>query len=127
MENKVRRSLSTFIIFFFFCLTVGLAQSLDFNYNKPYWSGLSFDFQDNFRDSLALWPERVMLQIANEHLDANEPLFFKAYLTTEKQPKRYSKSGVLNVELLDDNGTLIKRQIHKIVNGMVQGLSLIQL
>ncbi|RUA12309.1 MAG: hypothetical protein DSY83_14735, partial [Flavobacteriia bacterium] len=78
-------------------------------------------FQDNFRDSLALWPERVMLQIANEHLDANEPLFFKAYLTTEKQPKRYSKSGVLNVELLDDNGTLIKRQFHKIVNGMVQG------
>ncbi|RIV41978.1 TonB-dependent receptor [Flagellimonas pelagia] len=120
MKNKVRGFFFTFIIFFFY-ITVGLAQSLDFNHNKPYWSGLSFDFQDNFRDSLASWPERVMLQIANEHINADEPLFFKAYLTTEKQPKRYSKSGVLNVELLDDNGTLLKRQFHKIVDGMVRG------
>lgn len=62
-----------------------------------------------------------MLQVANTHIKTDEPLFFKAYLTTEKVPKRYSKSGVLNLELLDDSGALLKRQFHKIVDGMVEG------
>lgn len=62
-----------------------------------------------------------MLQVANTHIKEDEPLFFKAYLTTEKLPKRYSKSKVLNLELLDDKGVLIKRQFHKIVDGMVEG------
>ena len=120
MENKIRGFFYAFILFLF-SLTIGLAQSLDFNHNRFNWNEFYFDFQNSFKDSLELWPERVMLQIANESIDAGEPLFFKAYLTTEKQPKRYSRSAVLNVDLLDQNGALMKRQFHKIVDGMVQG------
>lgn len=120
MENTFRCSFSTSIVSFF-CMTVGLSQGLDFKHNYSQWDGLSFYLQDNFQDSLSLWPERVMLQVANTHINADESLFFKAYLTTEKVPKRYSKSGVLNLELLDDSGTLLKRQFHKIVDGMVEG------
>ncbi|WP_318345450.1 TonB-dependent receptor [Flagellimonas baculiformis] len=120
MENTSRSSFSTFFVSFF-CLTVGFSQSLDFNHDHSKWDGLSFYLQDNFKDSLSLWPERVILQVANTHINADEPLFFKAYITTEKVPKRYSKSGVLNLELLDDSGTLLKRQFHKIVDGMVEG------
>ena len=120
MENTFRCSFSTSIVSFF-CMTVGLSQGLDFKHNYSQWDGLSFYLQDNFQDSLSLWPERVMLQVANTHITTDEPLFFKAYLITEKVPKRYSKSGVLNLELLGDSGTLLKRQFHKIVDGMVEG------
>ncbi|MEE1963990.1 TonB-dependent receptor plug domain-containing protein [Allomuricauda taeanensis] len=120
MENTFRGSFSTFMVSFF-CMTMGLSQSLDFKHNYSHWDGLALYLQDNFKDSLSLWPERVMLQVANTQINADEPLFFKAYLTTGKLPKRYSKSKVLNLELLDDKGTLLKRQFHKIVDGMVEG------
>lgn len=98
---------------------MGSAQSLDFNNSNRNWT--SINHQRSFKDSLALWPERVILHIANTNLEEGETLFFKAYLLTGKQSKRYAKSGVLNLELLDGNGTMLLRQFHKITDGMVQG------
>lgn len=119
MENNGRAYL-------LICITIlsfftGLAQNSIFNPNNARWKEFSFNFQDNFQDSLALWPERVLLQIANKNVNGDNPIFFKAYLSSENRPSIHSKSGVLNVELLDDDGALLKRQFHKIVDGTVQG------
>ena len=100
-----------------FSFFIGLGQNSVFNPNNASWKEFSF----NFQDSLALWPERILLQIANKNLTGNTPIFFKAYISSENQPSIPSKSGVLNLELLDSEGTLLKRQFHKIVDGVVQG------
>nr|WP_321412543.1 TonB-dependent receptor plug domain-containing protein [uncultured Allomuricauda sp.] len=99
----------------------GWAQNAIFNPNHARWEEFAFNFQDNFQDSLALWPERVLLQIANKSVNGDNPIFFKAYLSSENHPPMHNKSGVLNLELLDDEGNLLKRQFHKIVHGTVQG------
>lgn len=105
-------------IFSFF---TGLAQNSVFNPDKARWKSFSFHFQENFQDSLVLWPERVLLQIANKNVNSDNPIFFKAYLSSENQSSIRSKSGVLNLELLDGDGILLKRQFHKIVDGAVEG------
>lgn len=120
MEIKIFRA---FIVFTFFlsCLSMGLAQSMDVDHDNLYWKKLSQHLQENYKDSLAIWPERVVLQIANEQVSVDEPLFFKAYLIGGQNVKTFGKSGVLNLELLDSNGTLVKRQYHRVAEGMVQG------
>jgi hypothetical protein len=118
MKNKIKAS---FIILFLLGLAVVSAQSSQSDFTKEPWKDLKLDFQASFEDSLAVRKERVILQIANNQLHPDEPLFFKGYLTTESQFGRYSKSGVLKVELLDSSGTLIKRQYHKIEDAMVEG------
>src|SRR6056297_734533 len=120
MENNIKTSFLIFIISIL-SFTIGSAQNSNFGYKNANWKELSINFQNNFQDSLALWPERVLLQIANDQVGVDNPIFFKAYLIAENQPKKNSKSGVLNVELLNDEGTALKRQFHKIVKGRVQG------
>ncbi|MCR9227507.1 MAG: TonB-dependent receptor plug domain-containing protein [Flavobacteriaceae bacterium] len=119
MKNNSRAYLLMCITIFSFF--TGLGQNSIFDPNNARWKEFSFNFQDNFQDSLALWPERVLLQIANKNLSGNDPIFFKAYLSSENQPSVRGTSGVLNLELLDDDGTLLKRQFHKIDGGTVQG------
>ncbi len=120
MENNIRASFSIFLISIL-SFTISSAQSSNFNHKNARWKELSFDFQDNFKDSLALWPERILLQIANKQTNVNNPIFFKAYLSLENQSAKHSKSGVLKVELLDEDGTVLKRQFHRIANGMAHG------
>lgn len=105
-----------FISFF-----IGLAQNSIFNPDQLRWKEFSFNFQDNFKDSLALWPERVSIQIANKISNGNDPIFFKAYLSSDHQSTINGKSRVLNLELLDDKGALVKRQFHKITGGTAEG------
>ena len=119
MEKTGRAYLLIFIAIFSFF--TGLGQNSVFNPNKARWKSFSFHFQENFQDSLALWPERVLLQIANKNVNSDNPIFFKAYLSSENQSSIRSKSGVLNLELLDGDGILLKRQFHKIVDGAVEG------
>ena len=109
-----------FFVFILFIVTAVSAQSLVIKNNRK-WNEPFINFQENFKDSLTLWPERVILQIANTHVNPNEPLFFKAYLASGKQLNRYTKSGVLIIELLEDNGILLKRQFHKVNAGIVHG------
>ncbi len=71
-------------------------------------------------DSLTAMREHIVLQLANEQI-SNDQLFFKAYLLTGPLQNRYSNSNVLHIELQDDEGTTIKKQFHKIDNGMVTG------
>ncbi|MDF0705926.1 TonB-dependent receptor [Flagellimonas okinawensis] len=119
MESNCRVYL--LILATIFSLVVGSAQnSVQFRNDAP-WKDFSFNFQDSFQDSLAMWPERVLLQVANKQVDTKTPVFFKAYISSENQLNRNGKSGVLNVELLDEEGVLLKQQAHKIVNGEVQG------
>ncbi|MBO6830703.1 MAG: hypothetical protein JJ876_14220, partial [Muricauda sp.] len=118
MKNKIRRSC---IIPCLLGLAVVSAQSSQSDFTKEPWKDLKLDLQASFEDSLAVRKERVILQIANRQLNPEEPLFFKGYLITENQFGGYSKSGVLNVDLLDSDGALVKRQLHKIVDGTVQG------
>lgn len=118
MKNKIRRSC---IIPFLLGLALVSAQSSQSDFTKEPWKDLKLDFQASFEDSLAVRKERVKLQIANKQLNPEEPLFFKGYLITENQFGGYSKSGVLNVDLLDGDGAVVKRQFHKIVDGTVQG------
>ncbi len=119
MENNSRVILLICVLTF--SLVVGSAQNSSFDYKSTRWEDFAFDFQDNFQDSLAIWPERILLQVANKQTQANVPVFFKAYLSSLNLSSHNSKSGVLNLELLDDDGILMKRQFHKIKNGMVQG------
>ncbi|NDV16628.1 TonB-dependent receptor plug domain-containing protein [Muricauda sp. TY007] len=119
MKNYGRAYFLLGIVFFSF-FTV-FAQNSIYNLNSERWKEFSFNFQQNFQDSLALWPERVLLQIANKNVNGDNPIFFKVYLFSGSQPLMYSKSGVLHLELLDDDGVLLKRQFHKIVDGAVEG------
>nr|WP_297787510.1 TonB-dependent receptor plug domain-containing protein [uncultured Allomuricauda sp.] len=113
------RSLQT--ILFLLGFAIVSAQSSQSDFAKEPWKDLRLDFQVSFEDSLAVRKERVMLQIANNQLNPEEPIFFKGYLATERQFGQYSKSRVMNVELLDSDGELVKRQLHKIMDGTVQG------
>ncbi|GGD41736.1 TonB-dependent receptor plug domain-containing protein [Muriicola marianensis] len=72
-------------------------------------------------DSLWLWQEQVSLQTDREELRAGETLFFKANILTGPEKFRVSASEVLRVELLDQSGNLIKKQVHRITNGRSAG------
>jgi len=54
-------------------------------------------------------------------LGNDNPLFFKGYLLAGPQQNRSSFSCVLNVELLDRKGVVVKRGFHKVIDGMVEG------
>ena len=101
--------------------SIGSAQNFGPNQYKLDWNQINFDLQETSRDSLVQWQERVVLHIANEHADKDNLVFFKGYLITGVQQNRYSPSNVLNVELLDVTGAVIKRQFHRIADGMVVG------
>ncbi len=72
-------------------------------------------------DSLAIWQEQVLLHTDKKALVPKDYLFFKAYVLTGPDQLRVSASDVLKIELLDEKGTLINSQYHKISNGAAQG------
>lgn len=106
-----------FLILFFLMFFVWIHGQ---NGNKRSWVGTSFTPQRTFQDSLGLYQERVVLHIANQEIDKGN-IFFKAYLISGLQNLRSSISSVLNVELVDVNGAVLKKQPHRIINGMVEG------
>lgn len=79
-------------------------------------------YQNNaVRDSLIVWQEKIVLQIDKEFVASKDHLFFKAYVLTGPNQLRASASDVLNVELLDESGNLVKKQYHEIKDGTSEG------
>ncbi len=111
----------TTLFLFLVVFSIGFGQNSGPNPDKIENNERYFDFQDTFKDSLVFWQERVVLHVANEYVSNDKLLFFKAYLLTGVQQNRFGLSNVLNLELLGQNGTVIKRQSHKITDGMVEG------
>lgn len=79
------------------------------------------DFQEIYSDSLALSHERLVLHVADNHINKNDAIFFKGYLLLGTKQGRNSLSKVLIIELLNENGNILKTQFHQINNGMVEG------
>ncbi len=73
------------------------------------------------KDSLLAWQEKVFLHLADNKVQTKGSLFFKAYLVAGPMRERNALSKVLRIELIDENGTVIKRQHHPIEGGMVSG------
>ena len=100
-----------------------------FSQSGPYpieWDSSKINFnvlspQLNQLDSLVVWQEQVLLHTDKVHVTPKDQLFFKAYVLTGPDQLRISGSDVLKVELLDEKGTLIKSQYHKIVDGTSVG------
>ncbi|MEO1545882.1 MAG: hypothetical protein AAFU74_03975 [Bacteroidota bacterium] len=72
-------------------------------------------------DSLRVWQEQVVIHTNKEVVSPKDHLFFKAYVLTGPEQLCVSASDVLKIELLDENGTLINSQYHKIANGSAEG------
>jgi len=79
------------------------------------------NLQNSSFDSLVAWQEQIVLHLDKSLLTPKDHLFFKAYVLTGPNRFRVSASDVLKVELLDEEGTLINSQYHKIVKGSCQG------
>lgn len=77
--------------------------------------------QQVLADSLWLWQERVDLQIDRPVVRPEEVLFFKANILTGPNQYRVSASEVLRLELLDGDGKLLKKQVHRITEGSSSG------
>ena len=117
-DIRLHYALSILLMMIF---SIGSAQNFGPNQNKLDWNEPYFDLQETNRDSLVQWQEHIVLHIANEHANKDNLVFFKGYLITGVQQNRYSPSNVLNIELLDVTGAVIKRQFHRIADGMVVG------
>jgi hypothetical protein len=72
-------------------------------------------------DSLVAWQEQIVFYADKLVLRPEDQLFFKAYVLTGPEQLRVSASKVLNVELLNESGTLIESQYHKIIDGKSEG------
>ena len=77
--------------------------------------------QVSLKDSLITWQEKVVLHLADNKVDQKGTLFFKGYLLTGLNQIRLNMSNVLNIELIDENGLVLKRQYHPIDQGMING------
>ncbi|MEO0571922.1 MAG: hypothetical protein AAF039_09460 [Bacteroidota bacterium] len=86
---------------------------------KEFWE--SIQTQGTALDSLMVWQEQVLLHTDKETIAPKDHLFFKAYVLTGPDQLRVSASDVLKVELLDERGTLVNSQYHKISNGSAAG------
>ena len=77
--------------------------------------------QDTSHDSLLVLKEKVFVHLADNTVQNKGTLFFKAYLVAGPQKLRSDLSKVLRVELIDEDGAVIKRQHHPITGGMSSG------
>lgn len=119
--KKFIRLIQVLPIFLMMVFSFGSTQDSSLNHNELDGNQISFDLQETYRDSLIYKQESVVLHIANEYVENYNSVFFKSYLLTGVQQNRYSFSGVLNVVLLDGLGAVLKRQFHRIDDGMVVG------
>lgn len=122
MRKEIIIELSFAILLFSSCLNI-FSQSgpypIEWDSSKINFSGLSPQLDQ--LDSLVVWQEQVLLHTDKAHIAPKDQLFFKAYVLTGPDQLRISSSDVLKVELLDEKGTLIKSQYHKIIDGTSVG------
>lgn len=121
MNRKIRYT--SFLIILLFTNTTILAQrsgpaSYDLILQDVY---RSVQPQRTALDSLVTWREQVWIHLDKDVVSAKGHLFFKAYVLTGPRQLRWSANDVMRVELLDDEGNLIKGQYHKIERGMANG------
>ena len=77
--------------------------------------------QQSVLDSLIIWKEDVVLQLGHSQAE-NGNIFFKGYVLTGPTKSRFSLSKVLHVELVSQEGTVLKKQFHNITQGTASGL-----
>ncbi|MBT8238655.1 MAG: Plug domain-containing protein [Croceitalea sp.] len=124
MTSPTSKSQLNYLVVFLFAMAMGNAQSsgpgapAEVTYNE---TATFLTYQMNELDSLVAWQEQVVLHTNKTLLKPKEQLFFKAYVLTGPEQLRVSASEVLKVELLDENGSLIHSQYHKIHNGTSEG------
>ena len=98
-----------------------LAQGHGPNSLDEFETDISLLFQESNRDSLITWQEKVVIHLSDNVVGSKDAIFFKGYLLTGLNQIRLNMSNVLNVELVDVEGQVIKRQYHPIEDGMVTG------
>ncbi len=79
------------------------------------------ELQSTDRDSLLALQEKVLLHLSDNTVQNRGTIFFKAYLVTGPKRFRYDLSKVLRLELVDENGALVKRQYHPLNDGVASG------
>ena len=109
----------------FFVLFLGMhfvfAQNNGPNALNEIRTGTVLSFQESNRDSLITWQEKVVIHLSDNVVSNKDAIFFKGYLLTGLNQIRLNMSNVLNVELIDQKGMVLKRQYHPIADGMVVG------
>ncbi len=93
---------------------------------EPYKSNYEHFFsfpspQQTVVDSLVMWQENVVLQLGNIQADNNQ-ILFKGYVLTGPNKSRFSLSKVLHVELVNQEGKVLKKQFHEITQGAASGV-----
>lgn len=90
--------------------------------DKNYWEDqLSLNPTPSMaKDTLPLYPEQVVLHMANTAYD-RDLIFFKSYVFSAFDIRNKDVSDVLIVELLDADDKVLKKQFHKIENSQVNG------
>ena len=81
----------------------------------------NFSIQENQKDSLITWQERLLLHVDKPIIEKGRPLFFKAYTLTGPNRVRGTLSKVVKLELLNSANEILSVQHHKIEDGMAQG------
>ena len=81
-------------------------------------TGTPIAFQESNRDSLITWQEKVVIHLSDNFIGNRDAIFFKGYLLTGLNQIRLNMSNVLNVELVDADGMVLKRQYHPISDGI---------
>ncbi len=77
--------------------------------------------QKNELDSLITWHEQLVVHLDKPQLIKDTPSFFKAYTLTGPNKVRATQSGVLKVELVNQNQEIAFTQYHRIIEGMSHG------
>lgn len=122
MRNKIIIKLALPVLLFFVNLPIyGQSGPNQAAWNSDTMNANALKPQQNPSDSLIVWQEQVILHLDKALLMPKDQVFFKAYVLTGPDQFRVSASDVLKMELLDEKGTLIKSQFHKITDGTSGG------
>src|SRR5271163_102488 len=63
--------------------------------------------------------EKVYIQLDRQHYTAGDTIWYKSYVTYKNAPSSISR--ILYVEMVDDHGTIIKRQTLPVEEGGADG------
>lgn len=118
---KLNKSYVTVFYLFFFAFSLGYSQNSGPNHYAEYPTYSFVEPQQRNLDTMELQKERIVFHLSKRHLNKKDLLFFKCYLLSGTKQERTSSSGVLNLEFVDNEGTVLKKQLHKIDNGTVEG------
>ena len=102
--------------------TLIISQTSGPNANEQSWDNDPvLELQNTDRDSLLALQEKVLLHLSDNMVQNRGTIFFKAYLVTGPKRFRYDLSKVLRLELVDQNGAVVKRQYHPLNDGVASG------